>query len=84
MPHYMERQCVLEIHPGTAPQELLHRDVGPSCLSGGRIFAGLGAFDELSRIFDAAFEKSPPMALQFAVGSFKALNCYVRLNLQTI
>jgi hypothetical protein len=27
MPHYIERQCVLEIHPGTAPQEPLHRDV---------------------------------------------------------
>jgi hypothetical protein len=24
----MERQCVLKIHPGTAPQGPLHRDVG--------------------------------------------------------
>ena len=45
LPYYMEWQCVLEIYPGTAPQEPLHRDVGPYCLSGGLIFAGLGAFD---------------------------------------
>jgi hypothetical protein len=53
----MEWQCVLEIHPRTAPQEPLHRDVGRYCLSGGLIFTGLGAFDYLSRICDATFEK---------------------------
>jgi hypothetical protein len=56
----MERQCGLEIYPGAAPQEPLHRDVGPYCLLGGLIFAGLGAFDERNRICDAAFEKRPP------------------------
>ena len=56
----MERQCGLEIHPRTALQELLHRDVSPYCLSGGLIFVGLGAFDELNRICDATFEKRPP------------------------
>jgi hypothetical protein len=59
----MERQCVLEIHPGTAPQVPLHRDVGRYCLSGGLIFAGLGAFYYLSRICDATFEKRPPQPL---------------------
>jgi hypothetical protein len=57
----MERQCVFEIHPGTAPQEPLHRGVGRYCLSGGLIFADLGAFDYLSRICDATFEKRPPL-----------------------
>ena len=62
----MERQCDLEIHPrtarlgGQAPQEHLHRDVSPYCLSGGLIFAGLGAFDERNKICDATFEKRPP------------------------
>jgi hypothetical protein len=56
----MERQCALEIHPGTAPQEPLHRDVGRSCLCGSLIFARMGAFDYLSRIYDASFEKRPP------------------------
>jgi hypothetical protein len=56
----MERQCDLEIHPGTAPQEPRHRDVGRSCLSSALIFAGMGAFDTLSRISDASFEKKPP------------------------
>jgi len=60
LPYFMERQYDLEIHPGTAPQGLLHRDVGRSCLSGGLMFAGMGAFDTLSRICDASFEKSPP------------------------
>jgi hypothetical protein len=45
LPHYLERQCDLEIHPRTAPQEPFHRDVSPYCLSGDLIFAGLGAFD---------------------------------------
>jgi hypothetical protein len=52
--------CVLEIHPGTAPQEPLHRDGSRYCLSGGLIFVGLGAFDYLSRICDATFEKRSP------------------------
>jgi hypothetical protein len=60
LPHFMERQCDLKIHPRTAPQEPLPRDVGRYCLSGGLIFAGLGAFDYLSRICDAIFEKRPP------------------------
>ena len=56
----MERQCDLKINPGTATQGPLHRDVGRYCLSGGLIFAGLGAFDNLNRICDAIFEKRPP------------------------
>ena len=31
-----------------------------SCLYGGPKFAGIGGFDTLSRICDAAFEKRPP------------------------
>jgi hypothetical protein len=65
LPHFMERQCLLEIHPGTAPQEPLHRDVGRYCLSGGLIFAGLGAFDYLIRICDAIFEKRSPQPCNF-------------------
>ena len=42
LPHFMERQCDLEIHPGTAPQEPLHRDVGRYCLSGGPTICGFG------------------------------------------
>ena len=61
LPYFMERQCDLEIHPGAAPQEPLNRDGSRSCLSGGRLLAGMGAFDTLSRIFDASFEKRPPL-----------------------
>jgi hypothetical protein len=60
LPHFIERQCALEIHAGTAPQGRLHRDGSRSCLSGGLLLAGLGAFDTLSRICDATFEKRPP------------------------
>ena len=60
LPHFLERQCVLKVHPGIAPQEPPHRDVGLYCLSGGLIFGGLGAFDYLTRICDATFEKRPP------------------------
>jgi hypothetical protein len=60
LPYFMERQCDLEIHPGTAPQEALHRDGSRFCLSGGPLLAGMGAFDTLSRSYDAAFEKRPP------------------------
>ena len=60
LPYFMERQCDLKIHPGTAPQEPLHRDGSRSCLSGGLLLAGMGAFDTLSRSCDAAFEKRPP------------------------
>jgi hypothetical protein len=42
LPYFMERQCALEIHPGTAPEEPLHRDGSRSCLSGDLVFAGMG------------------------------------------
>ena len=56
----MERQCGLKIHPGTAPEGNLCRGDCLYWLSGGLIFAGLGAFDYLGRISDAIFEKRSP------------------------
>jgi len=56
----MERQLSLKPLLGTAPEGKLHRGVGLNCLFGGLMFAGLGAFDYLSRICDATFEKRPP------------------------
>ncbi len=41
----MERQWGLKPLLGTAPEGPLRRGVGLYCLSGGLIFAGLGAFD---------------------------------------
>ena len=40
-------------------QKPLHRDVGRYCLSGVRILAGMGAFDNLSRVCDVSFEQRP-------------------------
>jgi hypothetical protein len=56
----MERQRGPKPLLKTAPEGLLRRGAGLNCLFGGLIFAGLGAFDYLSRICDAAFEKRPP------------------------
>jgi hypothetical protein len=76
----MERQCALETHPETAPQELLHRDVGRSCLPGVPLFAGMGAFDYLSRVCDASFEKRPPRPLCHYFQIAKLLGKKVSLN----
>jgi hypothetical protein len=42
------------------PVEFPEEDPIQQGLSGGLIFEGLGAFDELNRIGDATFEKRPP------------------------
>jgi hypothetical protein len=55
------------------PVEFPEGDPIQQGLSGGLIFAGLGAFDERNSICDAAFKKRPPWPLQ---SNFEAPNCY--------
>ena len=57
-----------KIQLGTAPEGPLRRGVGLYCLSGSLMFAGLGAFDYLSRIYDAFFERRPPWPYNYVGG----------------